>query len=128
MHRGPDGEVYGRDDTDPWLWPETQFLLASDQHQRIIKLLDEFLTGNTDLETSPLQLGFVAGADGLKRRVFSNRYGGWKRPLLVNRSQSAFGHREFINPQGLFVRQQTRAEVGHQQELVEFHLGEIGGA
>jgi hypothetical protein len=35
-------------------------------------------------------------------------------------------HRQFIDPQLLDMRQESRAEVGSHQELVELHLGEIG--
>lgn len=56
VRKGPDGELYGRDDIDPWLWPETQFLLVGDHHQRVVKLLDEFLSDNGEhLVVDPLK-------------------------------------------------------------------------
>lgn len=56
VRKGPDGAIYGRDDIDPWLWPETQFLLAGEHHQRVVKVLDEFLSGNgEDLVADPLK-------------------------------------------------------------------------
>ncbi|MDB5392417.1 MAG: hypothetical protein JWM11_8063 [Planctomycetaceae bacterium] len=44
-----DGKIYGEDDIDPILWAPSKFLLAGEHHQRVLKLLDEFLDkdGNT---------------------------------------------------------------------------------
>jgi len=37
------GAVYGADDVDPLLWPQTEHLLTGPSHRRALNLLDEFL-------------------------------------------------------------------------------------
>jgi hypothetical protein len=44
----------------------------------------------------------------------------WANPLGADR--------QFVDPQFLSVRQESRPEVGSHQELVELHLGEVGGS
>ncbi len=46
----------------------------------------------------------------------------------LDRTQALRPHGQFVNPQRLFVREQSRPKVRNQQELVELHLREIGGA
>ena len=45
-----------------------------------------------------------------------------------DRTETLCAHRQFVDPQRLFVREQAGAEVRGQEELVELHVGEIGRA
>jgi hypothetical protein len=38
-----DGEQYGGDELDPYLWVQTKYLLSGSSHDEALKLLDEFL-------------------------------------------------------------------------------------
>jgi hypothetical protein len=37
------GDQYGGDELDPYLWPQTKYLLSGSSHDEALKLLDEFL-------------------------------------------------------------------------------------
>jgi len=56
-HAG-DGRQYGGDELDPYLWPETRYLLNGSSHDQALKLLDEFLQQHSErLITDPLKRG-----------------------------------------------------------------------
>lgn len=49
------GHQYGGEELDPFLWPETEYLLSGPSHRDALKLLDEFLSGRAErLVTDPL--------------------------------------------------------------------------
>jgi hypothetical protein len=51
-----DGQVYGADELEPLLYPESQFLLTGKHHKKVLALLDEFLAGDgPKLIKDPLQ-------------------------------------------------------------------------
>ena len=52
-----DGREYGRDAVDPLLWPGTsKFLLQGKSHEKVLALLDEFITkGGDKLIKDPLR-------------------------------------------------------------------------
>ena len=51
-----DGRHYGGDELDPYLWPETRYLLNGSSRDQALKLLDEFLLKHSErLITDPLK-------------------------------------------------------------------------
>jgi hypothetical protein len=51
-----DGQRYGGDELDPYLWPQTKYLLSGASHDEALKLLDEFLEQHSErLVTNPLK-------------------------------------------------------------------------
>jgi hypothetical protein len=58
VRHGPDGRQYGGDELDPYLWPETKYLLSGSSHDEPLKLLDEFLQQHSEkLIADPLKRG-----------------------------------------------------------------------
>ena len=54
-----DGQSYGQDDLDPFLWPSSTYLLTEPRHGQILALLNEFLDKRGDnLITQPLKRAF----------------------------------------------------------------------
>src|ERR1700691_217430 len=50
-----DGRQYGGDELDPYLWPETRYLISGPSHDDALKLLDQFLQQHSEkLITDPL--------------------------------------------------------------------------
>src|SRR5262245_3888911 len=43
VRTGPDGRLYGTDRLEPLIWLETKFLFQGESHERLVKLLDEFV-------------------------------------------------------------------------------------
>jgi len=41
-----DGQVYGNDELDPFLWPDSKYLLTELRYQQVLALLDEFQATN----------------------------------------------------------------------------------
>jgi hypothetical protein len=60
--RTADKTAFGRDELDPLLWAESKYLIAGDQHKRVLALLDEFLAKD----------GHKLITDPLKRVVFQH--------------------------------------------------------
>src|SRR3954451_16665739 len=53
---GPDGRAYGRDRLEPLLWYASKHLLEDRPRDRLLALLDEFLTGHGErLINDPLK-------------------------------------------------------------------------
>jgi hypothetical protein len=51
-----DGQQYGGDELDPYLWEQTKFLLSGSSHDEALTLLDEFLKQHSErLVTNPLK-------------------------------------------------------------------------
>src|ERR1700733_9468579 len=51
-----DGREYGGDELDPYLWPETKYLLSGPSHEEALKSLDEFLQQHSErLIAEPLK-------------------------------------------------------------------------
>jgi hypothetical protein len=51
-----DGQQYGGDEVDPYLWWQTKFLLSGSSHDEALKLLDEFLGQHSERAvTDPLR-------------------------------------------------------------------------
>lgn len=48
-----------------------------------------------------------------------------RRARFLHGADPLGGDRQLVNPQSLGVGQQTAAEVGHQEELIELHVGEV---
>src|SRR5580704_9441452 len=55
-----DGQQYGGDELDPYLWWQTKYLLSDSSHDEALKLLDEFLGQHSER----------AVTDPLKRALF----------------------------------------------------------
>jgi hypothetical protein len=55
-----DGRQYGGDELDPYLWPETKYLLSGSSHYEALQLLDGFLKQHSER----------LGRDPLKRALF----------------------------------------------------------
>src|ERR1700691_3100812 len=54
-HTG-DGQQYGGDELDPYLWWQTKYLLSGSSHDEALKVLDEFLGHHSEREvTDPLK-------------------------------------------------------------------------
>jgi hypothetical protein len=54
-----DGQQYGGDELDPYLWWQTKYLLSSSSHDEALKLLDEFLGQHSERAvTDPLRRAF----------------------------------------------------------------------
>jgi hypothetical protein len=52
----PNGQLYGGDELDPYLWQQTRYLLEGPSHDEAVKLLDGFLQSHAErLITDPLQ-------------------------------------------------------------------------
>ena len=52
---GSDGQEYGRDRVEPYLWRESKHLLGGDSHERLLSVLAEFNRGGESLITDPLK-------------------------------------------------------------------------
>src|SRR5215469_11346399 len=51
-----DGQQYGGDELDPYLWLQTKYLLSGSSRDEALKLLDEFLEQHSErLVTNPLK-------------------------------------------------------------------------
>jgi hypothetical protein len=51
-----DGQQYGGDELDPYLWGQTKYLLSGSSHDQALKLVDEFLGQHSEkLVTDPLK-------------------------------------------------------------------------
>jgi hypothetical protein len=54
-----DGQQYGGDELDPYLWWQTKYLLSGSSHDEALKLLDEFLEQHSERAvTDPLKRAF----------------------------------------------------------------------
>ncbi len=54
-----DGQLYGGDELDPYLWLQTKYLLSGSSHDEALKLLDEFLGQHSERAvTDPLRRAF----------------------------------------------------------------------
>src|ERR1700680_5060839 len=54
-----DGQQYGGDELDPYLWWQTKYLLSGSSHDEALKLLDEFLRQHSERAvTDPLRRAF----------------------------------------------------------------------
>jgi hypothetical protein len=54
-----DGQQYGGDELDPYLWWQTKYLLSGSSHDEALKLLDEFLGQHSERAvTDPLRRAF----------------------------------------------------------------------
>ena len=54
-----DGQQYGGDELDPYLWWQTKYLLSGSSHDEALKLLDEFLGQHSETAvTDPLKRAF----------------------------------------------------------------------
>jgi hypothetical protein len=59
MRTTDDGQSYGQDDLDPFLWPSSTYLLTEPRHGQILALLNEFLDKRGDnLIAQPLKRAF----------------------------------------------------------------------
>ena len=59
VRRARDGQQYGGDELDPYLWQETKYLLSGSSHDEALKLLDEFLEQHSEKAvTDPLKRAF----------------------------------------------------------------------
>ena len=52
---GSDGQEYGRDRVEPYLWRGSKHLLGGDSHERLLSVLAEFNRGGESLITDPLK-------------------------------------------------------------------------
>jgi hypothetical protein len=60
VRTGSDGQEYGHDRLDPYLWRDTKHLLEGDSHKRAIVVLDEFLASHGEnLVKDPLRRAFL---------------------------------------------------------------------
>jgi hypothetical protein len=56
VRRTGDGQQYGGDELDPYLWLQTKYLVSGSSHDEALKLLDEFLGQNSERAiTDPLR-------------------------------------------------------------------------
>jgi hypothetical protein len=60
VRHADDGQQYGGDELDPYLWEQTKYLLSGSSHDEALKLLDEFLEQHAER----------AVTDPLKRALF----------------------------------------------------------
>jgi hypothetical protein len=74
-----DGREYGGDELDPYLWPETKYLLRGSFHDEALKSLDEFLQQHSErliadpLKRALFQRDFWQSATGC-RCLSTNKY------------------------------------------------------
>jgi hypothetical protein len=77
-----DGQRYGGDELDPYLWWQTKYLLSDSSHDEALKLLDKFLEQHSER----------AVTDPLKRALFQRdllAIYDWLRCLLSNKLRVA---------------------------------------
>lgn len=101
-----DGQQYGGDELDPYLWWQTKYLLSGSSHDEALKLLDEFREQHSER----------AVTDPLKRALF-------QRDLLAIYDWLSLPYVE--QTQGRFALQKRVSEIIHRLALSEDQIRKL---